>query len=60
VLACQVVASAFVGAQFIVALTVAVLFLVAMCALTVGLTLFLCELFLAVHFGRTALIRTAS
>lgn len=53
-LVCMVVASAFVGALLTVDLStfVALLFIVAMCALIVSLGLFLRETFLAVSFGR--------
>jgi hypothetical protein len=53
-LVCLVVASAFVGALLAIELSnmVAVLFILAMCALIVSLTLFLREIFLAVSFGR--------
>lgn len=53
-LVCLVVASAFVGALLTVELSelVAVLFILAMCALIVSLSLFLREIFLAVSFGR--------
>jgi hypothetical protein len=52
-LICLVVASAFVGALLAVELSkmIAVLFILAMCALIVSLTLFLREIFLAVSFG---------
>jgi len=53
-LVCLVVASAFLGALLTVELSklVAVLFVLAMCALIVSLGLFLREIFLAVSFGR--------
>jgi hypothetical protein len=53
-LVCLVVASAFVGALLTIELSslVAVLFILAMCALIISLTLFLREIFLAVSFGR--------
>ena len=53
-LVCLVVASAFLGALFSIELSqyVAVLFILAMCALIVSLGLFLREIFLAVSFGR--------
>ena len=53
-LVCLVVASAFVGALFGVDLSilVAVLFILAMCALIISLGLFLREIFIAVSFGR--------
>lgn len=52
-LVCLVVASAFVGALLSVelAIPVAVLFVLAMCALIVSLSLFLREIFLAVSFA---------
>lgn len=52
-LVCLVVVSAFVGALLTVELAefVAVLFILAMCALIVSLALFLREIFLAVSFG---------
>jgi hypothetical protein len=52
-LVCLVVAGAFVGALLAVELSkmVAVLFILAMCALIVSLALFLREIFLAVSFG---------
>jgi hypothetical protein len=52
-LICLVVAGAFVGALLAVELSkmIAVLFILAMCALIVSLTLFLREIFLAVSFG---------
>jgi hypothetical protein len=52
-LVCLVVALAFVGALLSVELSkmVAVLFILAMCALIVSLALFLREIFLAVSFG---------
>jgi hypothetical protein len=55
-LVCLVVASAFVGAlfNFEIAKLVAVLFILAMVALIVSLSLFLREIFLAVSFGKTA------
>jgi hypothetical protein len=54
-LVCLVVASAFLGALLTIELSnmVAVLFILAMCALIVSLTLFLREIFLAVSFGRS-------
>ena len=50
---CLVVAGAFVGALVAVELSkmIAVLFILAMCALIVSLALFLREIFLAVSFG---------
>jgi hypothetical protein len=53
-LVCLVVASAFVGALLTIELAtlVAVLFILAMCALIISLSLFLREIFLAVSFGR--------
>jgi hypothetical protein len=50
---CLVVAGAFVGALIAVELStmVAILFILAMCALIVSLSLFLREIFLAVNFG---------
>jgi len=55
-LVCLVVASAFVGALLTVELAtpVALLFILAMCALIISLSLFLREIFLAVSFARTA------
>ncbi len=52
-LVCLVVACAFVGALLTIELSkaVAVLFILAMCALVVCLALFLREIFLAVSFG---------
>ncbi|HEX8012529.1 MAG TPA: DUF2721 domain-containing protein [Casimicrobiaceae bacterium] len=52
-LVCLVVASAFVGALLTLELSrlVAVLFILAMCALIISLALFLREIFLAVSFG---------
>ena len=52
-LVCLVVAGAFIGALLAVELSkmVAVLFILAMCALIVSLSLFLREIFLAVSFG---------
>jgi hypothetical protein len=58
-LVCMVVASAFIGALFSIELSqpVAVLFILAMCALIVSLSLFLREIFLAVSFGRRRFLR---
>jgi hypothetical protein len=55
-LVCLVVASAFVGAlfSFEIAQLVAVLFILAMVALIVSLSLFLREIFLAVSFGKAS------
>jgi len=52
-LVCLVVAAAFVGALVSIELSkaVAVMFILAMCALVVSLALFLREIFLAVSFG---------
>lgn len=58
-LVCLVVVSAFVGALLKVELSefVAVLFILAMCALIVSLGLFLREIFLAVNLGRPRFLR---
>lgn len=58
-LVCMVVASAFIGALFTIELSkpVAVLFVLAMCALIVSLSLFLREIFLAVSFVRLRFLR---
>jgi Protein of unknown function (DUF2721) len=55
-LVCLVVASAFVGALLTIQLStmVALLFILAMCALIISLSLFLREIFLAVSFGSAA------
>ncbi len=57
-LVCLVVASAFLGALFPIELSkpIAVLFILAMCALVVSLSLFLREIFLAVSFGRLRVV----
>ena len=58
-LVCLVVVSAFIGVLLAVELSqfVAVLFILALCALIVSLGLFLREVFLAVSFGRLRFLR---